>query len=140
MDYDSIILDCTMEVQDFRRVICELDMPQVNMRSALEKVFHVVSNLHHVEDQLARLAFEMSEGEALFENLQLDNGAQDRLIMAVVRLGNAVKNKLISYHAYRHNTFPYSFRTILNDNTIVLQKRSAYNYPRPRYPGYHGIN
>jgi hypothetical protein len=140
MDYDTIILDCAAEVRNFRGAVSELDMPAIDIHSAVRQIFDVVSRLTNFEDQLARLAFEMGQQDALFENVELDNNAQDRVIMAVVLLGRAIKNQLQYYHAYRHDQFPYSVRNIINDSTIVLQRVSIYDRTGPRYPGYHGFD
>lgn len=124
---DKIVLDCAAEMLEFRRVVSELDMPQlVDIDALLSQVFDAVMRLEYFDNALKRVAQCFAEQEGLFElcdgELSYDDGYYSRLSIAVIRLGYAIKNKLHSFNAYRAGYFPYNFRTHYNDHCIVLIK------------------
>lgn len=119
---DTIIVEFKPELDNFRRVVCELDMPTIDMDAALSQFFDATQSLHEFENKLCFLASDMTFGEALFENSDLEADAYDRIHDAVVTLGEGIKNKLVLLKAYREDgTFPFSFGTLINDNTILLE-------------------
>ena len=124
---DGVLIECKEVLRDFKRVVCELDMPTVDMDAALSQVFDAVQDLSKFEDKLCYLASEMTYGEALFENSDLEADAYDRIHEAVVTLGEGLKNHLVNLKAYRDDgTFPFSFRTMLDDNTIHLETAAPF--------------
>ena len=119
---DSIIIDCEKELKAFRKVVCELDMPTIDMDAALSQVFETVRDLSRFENKICYVASDMAFGDALFENSELEADARDRIHEAVVNLGENIKKQLILLKAYEEDgTFPFSFGTLINDSTIVLK-------------------
>lgn len=130
VDYDSIILDCTAELKKFRGVVCELDMPKIDIDLFLGDVLPAVTNQKYVDLRLARVAHAYKEGDFVFEGLiensdeELPNGVFDRLEKAVLQFGNDIKNKLEQNHAYRSGIFPYELKEYVNDGTVVFGKKN----------------
>lgn len=125
---DSLILDCTAELKEFRRVVCELDMPPIDMESTLQQVFDTVVSVGEFKDRIAETAMYMGNGEGLYQGLfenseaEIHEDTQQRITLAVVTLGRAIKNKLDYYNAYRYGHLPYIFKDYINDRTIVLSQ------------------
>jgi hypothetical protein len=109
-------------------VVSELDMPPIDMESTLEQIFTTVINVSEFSDKIAYTGRYMASGEGIFEGLfenseaELHDDVSMRINLAVVHLGNAIKNKLTDYNAYRQDRFPYFVRNYINDRTIVLSK------------------
>lgn len=123
---DALIIDCTTELSEFRSVISELDMPPVDMEAVLEQVFEAVNNSFTFNEAIANTAMYMGNGEGIFQGLfenseaELQRDTQQRIVLAVVYLGRAIKNNLTRLNAYRSGRFPYTFRNYINDRTILL--------------------
>lgn len=126
---DNLILDCTPELHKFRGTICELDMPTIDVAVLLSHVFDDLVVLENAVENIGETAFEMAQGEKLFENSEFDDGQQQRVITAVFKLGCELKNKLVVHHAYRSGILPYNFRNHINDFTIILSKSNQDSDP-----------
>lgn len=124
----SLILDCATELHTFRSVVAELDMPPIDMEATLQQVFETVIDDSYFKDRIADVAMYMGNGEGIYQGLfenseaEVNDDTNQRITMAVVELGRAIKNKLDNYHAYRNGHFPYIFRNYINDRTIVLSE------------------
>jgi hypothetical protein len=119
---DYLIIELKSELNAFRSIVCELDMPVIEADEALVKITNSINYLPTSTVRLTCTAFLMSKGIGLSENYDNDNGAEERVINAVNKLGNQIKNKLIAINAYSDNYFPYALRRMLNANTIVFEK------------------
>lgn len=128
---NSLILDFTSELKEFRCVVSELDMPSIDMESALQQIVDSTVNLATFDDKIAEVAMYMGQGEGIYEGLfenseaEIHDDVQQRITMAVLYLGRAIKNKLINYNAYSQGQLPYNFRNYINDRTIVLSTPPA---------------
>jgi hypothetical protein len=125
---DNLIVDFATELTEFRRVVCELDMPSIDVEATLQQIFDTITIAEEFPERIAYIAMYMGAGEGLYEGLfenseaEINDDTQQRITMAVVKLGREIKNKLDNYNAYRQGHFPYIFRNYINDRTIVLSQ------------------
>lgn len=129
VDYDSIIVDCTAELREFRGVVCELNMPVINVGDLLAHILPSIVNQQYFERSIAIATEDMGEAEGvctgLLETEEDYLGPTDTCVsQAAIQLGRAVKNKLESYNAYRAGVFAYDLKEYVNDATVVFTKRS----------------
>lgn len=119
--FDTLIMDCSKELQDFKSVVCDLDMPIVDLDAATQLIFEALTIKDTAVRDIFNIACHMSDGEGLFENADLDSNTCNRIFNAVETLGHQLKDKLSAYHAYVDNQFPYEFKRLNDDGTIILR-------------------
>ena len=121
---DLIILDFKQELDDFRAVLNNVDLPTPDIEAVLSQLFDTIAVAE--EDVYAgmvlNVAMDMAKGEGLYENTRLDEFDQQRIMSAVVKLCNKLKNKILSLNGYVDGFFQYSFQQLLDYNTVVLSK------------------
>lgn len=128
-----LILEFPQALREFRGKTCDLHMPTVDMSAALQQIFDALPDYILANDRLACTAIDMGSREGLFENSELSDGEKTQVTLAVNKLGQTIKNTLVSFNLYRDGHFPYSFHEMLNDSTIILR----YTPPALPAPGSH---
>ena len=90
---DLIILDFKQELDDFRAVLNNVDLPTPDIEAVLSQLFDTIAVAE--EDVYAgmvlNVAMDMAKGEGLYENTRLDEFDQQRIMSAVVKLCNKLK-------------------------------------------------
>ena len=117
-----LIFDCSEEINEFKKVVCDLSMPTVDIDSAIEQIIESIQNLDTVEHEINIIGFHMSQGEGLFENSDLDDGAQENIMKAVITIGEKITDKLFHAGAYISGQFPYKFRSLEYGGAVVFSK------------------
>jgi len=119
-----IILDLTKELKDFRLIFDNVELPTADIAATLSQIFETISIAEEevFSEMLRNVAIDMGRGEGLYENARLDDVEQDYIIAAVINLGNKIKNNILALNGYRDGFFQYSFKEMLGENTVVLQK------------------
>lgn len=117
-----LIFDFSEEINQFKSVVCDLSMPTVDIESALEQIIDSVQNLNTVEHDINIIGFHMAQGEGLYENSELDDGAQENIMKAVITIGEKITDKLHHAGAYISGQFPYKFRSLEYGGAIVFSK------------------
>lgn len=116
----QVILPLAPELHAFRAVVFEMDMPTVDLEAALSQIFDAVQ-AQNSATALHNLAGNMANGEALFENSDIEDDGKYRVFVSVLRLGEQIRQKLQAYGGYNADgTFPYEFKGMLNHDTVVL--------------------
>ena len=117
-----LILDCSEELREFKSIVCEIDMPTVDIAATLDQIFSAASDEYEAYDRVADTAFWMSSGEGLFENAYLDNNAKERVRKAVLKFGTKIMDKLSYGGFYLGGEFPFRLKDYINDGTILFTK------------------
>lgn len=126
VDYDSLIIDCTAELREFRGAVSDLYMPVIELPALLDHILPSLINRSGFNTKIDFLANNCGEAEGVFMGLHEDDedGVYEGLAKAIIQFGNAMKNKLESYNAYRAGVFAYELKEYVNDATVVFTKRS----------------
>ncbi len=132
-DPQQILIELKPELRQFRGVIFELDMPTIDQEATLSAVFGAIqtrrfdATRHDLSDnaELVWVANDLAiNAVGLTENVEFEDDARARAYDSVVKLGEAIRDQLLQYGAYRDGRFNYEFQGFLkNDaNTVVLRK------------------
>jgi hypothetical protein len=134
---DLVVVELKEELRLFRSVICEMDMPTVDMDVALSKIFDAISE-DGCESEMNWVANDMAQGEGLFENSEIDDDGRSRVYGSVLKLGEAVFSHMAQLGGYRDGWFPYQYKGLLDHDTVILAKVSELTDgdPRARNPEY----
>lgn len=124
-----IIIDCDTELVRFLRLMRDPCMPTVDIDAALDQIVDAVLVLEGSDDRLSTLAYYMGQGEGLsehwiFEDQAYDQEIEEKVIHTAAQLGVAVRNNLLTIHAYRSGKCPYLYGGLINDTSIRLCKTS----------------
>lgn len=130
-DYDTIIIDCTSELQQFRGVVSDLYMPVLELPVLLGYILPSLMSRSNFDARITYLAHRCGEAEGVYtglletdEDVAVYDGVYERFAKALIQFGYAVKNKLESYNAYRAGIFAYDLKEYVNDATVVFAKRN----------------
>jgi hypothetical protein len=128
---ETVLIQLSSELRQFRSVILEMDMPTVDMDVALSKIFDAISE-DGCESEMNWVANDMAQGEGLFENSEIDDDGRSRVYGSVLKLGEAVFQHLAQLGGYRDGWFPYQYKGLLDHDTVILAKVSGLAEPNPR--------
>lgn len=119
-----VVLQCTEAFLKFRGIVCELDMPVVDLQEAVDQIVDSVGVRDDEDHELILTAFNMAESDSLFENHELDSGQQERVYNAVLDLGRSMKKEIDFQYGYvKDGIFPYEFKALINNDTIVFTRK-----------------
>jgi hypothetical protein len=102
----------------------ELDISCFDYDVLLQKVIKTIEDGFNFEQPLTVLANDIAYGEGLFQNMPLSLSEQEALFTEVKRLGNNIKNTLVSLHVYRVNKLSHEFRGSINEYTVFFEETS----------------
>lgn len=131
-----LLIEITGALSGFRSLLAHPELPQLDLEAALSQIVEEVRVLEQIDDRLANAAQWMAWGEGLFENSALSAVMEEKIVHAVVQLGSAIKNELLRIHAYRFGISPFTYRSLVNDTTILLSQTSlGFAYAQVRHFG-----
>ena len=131
----GVVLRCKSAIMKFRGVVCELDMPTVDLDAAVQQIVDSVDVRDDGDHELILTAFNMSEQDGLFENAELDGGQQERIHTAVMLLGKELKKEIDFHQGYQiDGRFPYELERLINNDTLVLKRKLDTSASADHYP------
>lgn len=123
-----LIVEVGPALQQFLAVVRAPNMPTIDYEAALSQVIEAVIE-PGLDDRLYNAVYFMCSCDGLFSFESFDDPSQAcpeqltvKLIHAVVTLGDAVKENLTHLHAYRDGISPFTFRSLINDTTVLLAR------------------
>lgn len=135
---ESIIFEFGPELTQFKSIVCDINMPTLDLEAVLDQIFTAVSNLSMSGSALHEVAKDMSHSEAMFENADLDYYQRQAIFLAVLNLGAALIQELKRIKGYnQHGKFPYVLRDMINGQTVFLSQNSTFIKPPRHYHPRH---
>jgi hypothetical protein len=97
-------------------------MPTVDIAACFQQIFDIIAIADDREfnKMLTETAISMGKGDALFSNAILDDREKEEIILAILRIGKELKNRVKLLNAYIDGSFPYIFLKMLEPTAIVL--------------------
>lgn len=98
-------------------------MPTFDRDACFQQIFEVVLIFMHDElfnKKLAELASEMGNGDTLFSNAYFTDEERDQIVIAVIRVGKNVRERMVKLNADIDGIFPYVFKTLFGRCGVVL--------------------
>lgn len=124
-----------IELREALRPFCQLvsspELPTVDIDAALAQIVDAVTTLENCDDRLSCVAYYMGGGEGLsehwiFEDPHSNAELEEKIIHAIVLLGQEIKTNLLQHYAYRAGVCPYTYGSLINATTIVLRRASVH--------------
>jgi hypothetical protein len=115
----QLILDLQSELRVFSGVTRDPETPTVDLEATLSRIIDVVA-AQRFDYLVEQIASDTSTGEGLIECSDLEDSGKSRVFYAVKQLSEEIRNKLLELHAYDRGTFPYTYKSLLNHDTILL--------------------
>lgn len=132
---EFLIVEIGDELADFIRLLKRPYLPTIDVDAALSQLVDVVCTLEDVDDRLASAAYFMGAGEGLFafdskepiegDEVPFMDQANEKFIHAIVQLGVVIKNNLTQLNAYRNGISPFTYRSLVNESTVLMANKSA---------------
>jgi hypothetical protein len=125
-----VAFDPGSPLQHFLAAVRAPFMPTIDVDAALSMLVEEVRTLENINDRLASVAYFMGTGQGLFEFEVFEESPdappaeeiREKLVHVSAQLGQAIKNTLMRLNAYRDGISPFTFRSLVNDTTILLAR------------------